>query len=176
MIDDKHPRCLTGEPKSLTSDDVEIIELPSVYVIQASAPGSTPVGEPDLACSPFFNCCCCFATRFADNNMLHYKRIGNYVYTNNGKEFVGFYDSTTNSIHPHTSKSRSPDITYCCPCMMCLLCWDLQLCWTQTRKIAKCKTHAEHVQDQSTNSVPSNMSTMQSVNALCSSSEQSTKM
>lgn len=123
----KAPVCLTGDPKSLSLDDIEIVDmLPDCYT--QMSPCSIPVGEPDVVCSPFFNSCSCFATRFVDINMLQYTRIGNYVYACNGKEFVGFYDRATNSIHPYKQNSCSPDITYCCPCMMCLLCWDLQLC------------------------------------------------
>ncbi len=66
-------------------------------------------GEPIL---PFYCCFYCCAKRILINPLnAYYDIICNYIYTTDGKLFIGKYK---NNIVDHDSEI--PDIRYCCPC------------------------------------------------------------
>ena len=65
----------------------------------------------------FYRCCKCFATEFLSSNKKSYHKVCCYVYTTDGKRWVGSYDYTDKDIDVFDDFGwPSPDDVWCSCC------------------------------------------------------------
>ncbi len=68
----------------------------------------------------FYKCCKCFATEFVSSNEKVYHKVCCYVYTADGKSWVGSYDYKDKDIDVFDDLGwPSPDDIWCCCCRIC---------------------------------------------------------